>query len=70
MKIIKQKAFVIKTDYATNTCFQIALGLFMEWSGLKQLLTPDLNAIINRHRLSLHNPYLYLSIKAETYSLQ
>lgn len=38
----------------------------MERVGLKQLLKPDLNVIINRHRLSLHNPYLYLSIKAET----
>lgn len=50
-----------KTDYTTNTCFQIALGQFMEWFGLTQGIKPDLTAIINR--LSLHNPYLYLSIK-------
>lgn len=35
----------------------------MEWFGLTQGIKPDLTAIINRHRLSLHNPYLYLSIK-------
>lgn len=52
-----------KTDYTTNTCFQIALGQFMEWFGLTQGLKPDLTAIIPRHRPSLHNPYLYLSIK-------
>ena len=35
----------------------------MEWFALTQGLKPDLTAIINGHRPSLHNPYLYLSIK-------